>query len=132
MTTISHPKDKDVRDSSLPDTTDDSDSDTSDTVDPRPAKHRKVESRSPPPPHHKWAGSFWKNAKLWDSDGDIILVCEGMGFRVHKKTLAHHSEVFRDMLSSATDERYEDCDVVRLSDGSAEFYYLLEALQCKG
>lgn len=59
---------------------------------------------------------------LWYGDGNVILVTGNLGFRVHKSILARKSEVMNDLFSLANpaeDEQFEDCPIVRLSDGPA-------------
>lgn len=105
-----------------------------DDDDARPSKRRKLKGkgRPPGPLRFRWtAGSFWANPKMWYARGDIILLCEGMGFRVERRRLSMkgRSEVWDDVLvSSGTGEYVEGCEVVRLEDGSKEMYHMLRAL----
>lgn len=111
--------------------------DSSDSTDPAvvlesPTKRRRIEREIDPYP--QWSGSFWKNAKIWCSDGDIILICQDMGFRVQKGILVDHSKVFRKMLSDAEAnvecKTWDGCKVVHLQDDtSPDVYHLLLALQ---
>lgn len=39
------------------------------------------------------------HAVFWLEDGNVILVAENMGFRVHRTILSMHSAFFRDMFS---------------------------------
>ncbi|KAI0060643.1 hypothetical protein BV25DRAFT_916692 [Artomyces pyxidatus] len=69
--------------------------------------------------------------ELWMSDGNIVLVCQGQAYRVHKGLLALNSVVFRDMVSNAQpdgDEVYAGCPVVRLSDAAEDIQHLLKAV----
>lgn len=112
----------------------DDDYNNDDDDDARPSKRRKLKGkgRPPGPLRFRWtAGSFWTNPKMWYARGDIILLCEGMGFRVERRRLSMKgkSEVWDDVLmSSGTGEYVEGCEVVRLEDGSKEMYHMLRAL----
>ena len=62
---------------------------------------------------------------LWYEDGTVILIAESTGFRVYRGLLSKHSEVFRDMFSlpqptSAANDPYEGCPIVRLAGDTAE------------
>lgn len=66
-----------------------------------------------------------RHGKLWVDDGNVVLVAEDMGFRVHRGVLAGHSEVFRDMFSvpqpdTATQQLIDGCTVVRIPDEAPE------------
>lgn len=112
----------------------DDDYNNDDDDDARPSKRRKLKGkgRPPGPLRFRWtAGSFWTNPKMWYARGDIILLCEGMGFRVERRrfSMKGKSEVWDDVLmSSGTGEYVEGCEVVRLEDGSKEMYHMLRAL----
>lgn len=73
-----------------------------------------------------------KNEELWLPDGNIVIVAsDGTAYRVLKSFLGLHSEVFRDLFSAAntsSDEKFDDCDVVRLPDPPRDVYHLLMAL----
>lgn len=75
--------------------------------------------------------AFKRDEHLWFDDGNVILVAEGLGFRVYRGILGRHSEVFRDMFTlaqpPANDER-EGCPIVELSDTASELMCLLGAL----
>lgn len=140
MTSKVRPRNDDDADSDL--ATDDasaraassSDTDYPDSKHDRPVSKRQKLDKQRVRSHPQWTGSFWKNAKLWYSDGDIILLCDGMGFRVRRQTLESHSAVLRDKfsaMSTNSGERYEGCDLARLPDNSAEIYHLLKSLRNK-
>lgn len=77
------------------------------------------------------ADVLWPSAELWFPNGDVILLCEGIGFRVDKQSLVTHSEIFNDLFVNGgmtVDERAQDCDLIRLPDGSAEIFHMLKAL----
>ncbi|TCD68729.1 hypothetical protein EIP91_010013 [Steccherinum ochraceum] len=69
--------------------------------------------------------------EIWLDDGNVVLVAEGMAFKVHKSTLALNSEVFRDMFTipqPADAEMWEGCPVVHLQDSKKDLLYILRAL----
>lgn len=88
------------------------------------SKRRRMDHQDPPQIH--------KSEELWLPDGNIVIVAsDGIAYRVHKSFLGLHSEVFRDLFSAAStsaDEKFENCDVVRLPDRSEDVYHLLKAL----
>ncbi|KAF8578662.1 hypothetical protein K439DRAFT_1416998 [Ramaria rubella] len=53
-------------------------------------------------------------------DGNIVLVAEGLTFRVHRSQMARHSPVFQDIFAlpttSATKDICDECLMVTLSD----------------
>ncbi|KAF9055572.1 hypothetical protein BJ165DRAFT_1398399 [Panaeolus papilionaceus] len=67
---------------------------------------------------------------FWFSDGSIVLSVQTMLFKVHRSTLATHSEMFADMFnvghqglegqSEDEDEWFDGCRVVKLFDDSSE------------
>ncbi|KZV60030.1 hypothetical protein PENSPDRAFT_760206 [Peniophora sp. CONT] len=68
------------------------------------------------------------DAKLWFSDGNIILACGNTGFCVHAGVLSLNCRVFKDMLASGTPsagEVYEGIDVVRLTDDAEDMRLFL-------
>ncbi|KAI0365521.1 hypothetical protein BV20DRAFT_909727, partial [Pilatotrama ljubarskyi] len=72
----------------------------------------------------------------WIADGNIVLVAEERAFRVHKSTLARHSEVSKDLFevpqppSSAVtaSENLDGCPVVHLPDAAYDIEQLLLAI----
>ncbi|KZV60031.1 hypothetical protein PENSPDRAFT_546565, partial [Peniophora sp. CONT] len=69
-----------------------------------------------------------RDAKLWFSDGNIILACGATAFCVHAGVLSLNCRVFKDMLASGTPsagEVYEGIDVVRLTDDAEDLRLLL-------
>lgn len=84
-----------------------------------------------PQPDGNLAKALLPSAELWFPEGDIILLCENIGFRVDKQSLVTHSEIFNDLFVNGgmtVDERAQDCDLIRLPDGSAEIFHMLKAL----
>lgn len=72
-----------------------------------------------------------RHSSLWFDDGSVILVCQNVGFRVHRSTLSSHSSVFADMFrvpQPIEDTSIEGCPVVRIPDGADEISCLLNAL----
>ena len=68
---------------------------------------------------------------MWFEDGNVILVAQGIGFRVYKGALGRASEVFGDMFTLAKPSdpnTVEGCPVVELSDKAEDFLYLLDAV----
>ena len=69
-----------------------------------------------------------RDAKLWFSDGNLVLACGSTSFCVHASVLSLNCRVFKDMLASGTPsagEVYEGIDVVRLSDDPEDMRLLL-------
>ncbi|TDL29017.1 hypothetical protein BD410DRAFT_735751 [Rickenella mellea] len=70
-------------------------------------------------------------ADFWFSDGNLVLVADGIHFKVHRGVLARQSEVFRDILSipqPADVTLIDGCNVVELYDSPLDVMYLLRAL----
>ncbi|TFY66294.1 hypothetical protein EVG20_g4802 [Dentipellis fragilis] len=65
-------------------------------------------------------------------DGNVIIVCESVGFRVHRGILARHSKIFRDTFAvggqHADQEMYENAAVLRLPDPEDDFKELLRSI----
>jgi hypothetical protein len=64
-------------------------------------------------------------------DGNIILVAEGVCFRVHRGQLTRHSDVFRGMMSipqPVNAPTTDSCPIVELHDRAQEVAYMLKAL----
>ena len=75
--------------------------------------------------------SFTTSEEVWFEDGNIILVCESIGFHVYKGILSSQSEVFRDMFhvsSPSVNEIFDGCAVVHLSDSAGDTFHFLKAL----
>lgn len=96
-------------------------------------KRRRTDSVSPP------RDTYIRDERFWYPDGNIIIVAQGVAFRVFKSILAEDSEVFRDMFqlptpasnpsqSAAFLNPAEDCPVVHVTDTDAEFRSLLDVL----
>ena len=77
------------------------------------------------------SSSFTASEEIWFEDGNIILVCESIGFRVYKGILSSLSEVFRDMFSIGNpsgDETFDGCAIVHLSDSALDILPFLKTL----
>ncbi|KAI0056063.1 hypothetical protein BV25DRAFT_1814700 [Artomyces pyxidatus] len=70
---------------------------------------------------------FTKSKDMWLDDSNIVLVCDSIGFRIHRGVLALHSSVFKDMFDSSmpTDD-CEDCAVVLLQDTAEDLLLLFK------
>ncbi|TFK84271.1 hypothetical protein K466DRAFT_496892, partial [Polyporus arcularius HHB13444] len=82
-------------------------------------------------------GSVFRDGTFWYSDGDIVLLArEGMtAFRVHKSTLALHSEFFAGMFEQALpiphdpdEQQIDGCPIIRLQDTSHDIRELLHVM----
>ena len=70
------------------------------------------------------------------SDGNVIIVAQGVGFRVYRGWLSMQSEVFRDMFNTPQpvesdlkpEEVSDDCPVVYVTDTALEMRSLLSVL----
>ncbi|KAI0350414.1 hypothetical protein OH77DRAFT_1363361, partial [Trametes cingulata] len=73
---------------------------------------------------------------LWIDDGNVVLVAEKSAFRVHKSTLARHSEVFKDLFDvpqpppsmGTASENMDGFPVIHLSDAAYDIEQLLRAI----
>lgn len=67
---------------------------------------------------------------VWYDDGNMVLKAGSVVFRIHKGVLIARSTVFRDMfaVASVSDETFEDCPLVHLSDEPSELRHVLKAL----
>ncbi|KAI1786292.1 hypothetical protein LXA43DRAFT_952775 [Ganoderma leucocontextum] len=75
--------------------------------------------------------NFDRHAEFWFEDGNIILVARDTGFRIYRGLLASQSAVFSDMFASSnsqTNETFEGCPTVPLSDSPEDLTHLLRVL----
>ncbi|TFY66296.1 hypothetical protein EVG20_g4801 [Dentipellis fragilis] len=75
--------------------------------------------------------AFNPDKDLWLQDGNVILVCDSIAYRVHQSVLSRHSKVFKDMFAVGTpqgEETFQDCVVIRLQDSPVYFRALLKSL----
>ncbi|TCD61648.1 hypothetical protein EIP91_008136 [Steccherinum ochraceum] len=81
--------------------------------------------------------NFRKRRRLWYRDGNVIIVAEGVGFRVYRGILSKQSSVFKDIFrlpqgsSTAGQETYKGKPVIRVTDSSQDMQELLSIL-CGG
>ena len=77
-----------------------------------------------------------RDPDFWYSDGSVVVVAQGVGFRVHKSLLAQQSNAFRDLFMVPTPpvsdpaDVMDGCPVVRLTDTSHDFRELLQVIYC--
>ena len=98
-------------------------------MDAPPAKRPREEE--PEQPSQIVAEFGFKRGRLWLDDGNVILLAQETGFRIHQSVLTRRSKVFRDMFSLAQpsqSESVEGCPVVPLSDHKGEVTHMLLAL----
>ncbi|PIL23600.1 hypothetical protein GSI_14913 [Ganoderma sinense ZZ0214-1] len=72
-----------------------------------------------------------RDKELWLDDGNIVLVCGGIMFKVYRGLLAAQSPVFGDMFtvaSSSSGAHLGDVPTVRLTDSPEDLRHLLRAL----
>ena len=76
-------------------------------------------------------GTVKRDPELWFDDGNIVLLCRDVAFRVYRGLLTMHSVIFRDLFAMAqpsNSETMESCPVVHISDPPDDLRYLLRAL----
>jgi len=84
-------------------------------------------------PANQPTGAFRRDDEYWFEDGNIIVVAQGVGFRVYKGILAMRSEIFRDMFSlpqpapnpDSSRGESSECPTVHVTDTAAEIRLLL-------
>ena len=70
-----------------------------------------------------------RHGKLYYEDGNIVLVAEGVAFRVYSGLLAAQSTVFADMFVAAHPSgTCDQCPMVKLSDSAHDLEHLLNVL----
>ncbi len=72
-----------------------------------------------------------KHPDLWWEDGNVILVAENSGFKVHRSVVSRRSSVLKDMFSLpafGAQVTFEDIPIVHLSDDPEELAYFLDAM----
>ena len=62
-----------------------------------------------------------RDSEYWFDDGNVILVTQGIAFRIYKGLLAEHSELFRSMFhiaqaSPTAEDLVDGCPVISLDD----------------
>ncbi|KAI0056064.1 hypothetical protein BV25DRAFT_1995854 [Artomyces pyxidatus] len=94
-----------------------------------PLKRRRHDTEPPPLPVSRH--NFKKSEDVWLEDGNVIILCDTIGFRVHQSILSFHSNVFKDTFSTCTpvgDHSYEGCPIVTLYDEAEEMHLFLRTL----
>ncbi|TBU54713.1 hypothetical protein BD310DRAFT_961258 [Dichomitus squalens] len=64
-----------------------------------------------------------KDEDFWFEDGNIVIIAQDIGFRLHKSILSSVSPVFRDLFSVPQPEDAETmdgCQIVRVSDSASD------------
>ncbi|KAH9829568.1 uncharacterized protein C8Q71DRAFT_789897 [Rhodofomes roseus] len=99
---------------------------------------KRLRTGSPPsePAPAEPKEAFSRDGIFWLDDGNVILLAQGVGFRVYKGWLSSQSEVFRDMFNlakpapglSQESEVVDGCPVVHVTDTAAEVRSLLGVL----
>ncbi|RDX41317.1 hypothetical protein OH76DRAFT_1364832 [Lentinus brumalis] len=78
--------------------------------------------------------SIARDDQVWLQDGNhVIIVSEDdVAFRVHLATIAHRSDIFRDLFalprSDTSHDMVEGCPAIRLQDSSTNLRHLLLVL----
>ncbi|KAI0046530.1 hypothetical protein FA95DRAFT_1520176 [Auriscalpium vulgare] len=75
--------------------------------------------------------TFRRSGEVWMEDGNIILVSQDVGYRVHRGVLANNSVVFRDMFANSApsaDEVVDGCAVLHLQDVTDDLCHLLKMM----
>ena len=84
-----------------------------------------------PSTDHTSKDNIRRHKDLWFEDGNIVLLAQGTGFKVHRSVLARHSTVFKDLFllgSPSADETLDGVAVVSLHDDPHELADLLDVL----
>ena len=79
--------------------------------------------------------SITPDPTIWFEDGNVVVIAQTTGFRVHKSLLSRQSDVFRDMFdmpSPPADEPQSayDCSMARVHDTSYDMRELLKIIYC--
>ena len=76
-----------------------------------------------------------RDDEMWLTDGSLVVVAQGVGFRVHQSILSRSSEIFRDMFTfpqppspAASADVVDGCPVVHVSDTSYDFRHILKVI----
>ncbi|TCD66509.1 hypothetical protein EIP91_001285 [Steccherinum ochraceum] len=74
-----------------------------------------------------------RHTSLWFEDGNVVLIAEGVAFKVHRSVLALRSSVFKDMFSfpqpqrqSDSEDTFDGCPAVTLSDQMSHVRIVLD------
>lgn len=73
-----------------------------------------------------------RDEEVWLEDGNVVLACESILFRVHRSILAAHCEVLKDMFSvyapPEDEETYEGCPLIVMLDKHVDMSRFLKAI----
>ena len=78
--------------------------------------------------------SITPDTTIWFEDGNVVVIAQTTGFRVHKSLLSRQSDVFRDVFDMpappAADESQQvyGCSMVRVHDTSYDMRELLKVI----
>ncbi|GJE89896.1 hypothetical protein PsYK624_060080 [Phanerochaete sordida] len=81
-----------------------------------PSKRRKIEPEAHQNALPSGVELGERSDEFWFEDGSVIMVAQGMSFRVHKSVLALRSDVFKRLLDDAGLEQLDGCAVLRVED----------------
>lgn len=80
------------------------------------------------------SSTITRDDQVWLPDGNAIVLSEdNIAFRVHLGTIAHRSEIFRDLFAlpkTGTAETIDGCPVIGLPDSASDLRHLLLVLCC--
>ncbi|KAL1949999.1 hypothetical protein VTO73DRAFT_8880 [Trametes versicolor] len=83
------------------------------------------------------AAPFKQDPDLWFADGSVVVIAEGIGFRVHMSLLSRASPILRDVFAlpqpvrgdvSGSDSTYQGVAVVHVSDSEHDVRCMLHAI----
>lgn len=75
-----------------------------------------------------------RSTEFWFTDGNVVLVCEDVGYRVHQRVLSKHSNFFEDLFtmgSSYGNEMFDGCPLLQLQDPAGAMSLLLGILYAR-
>ncbi|KAJ7644015.1 hypothetical protein FB45DRAFT_285843 [Roridomyces roridus] len=67
-------------------------------------------------------------ATPWFDDGNCIIMCSTVAFKIYKGLLAQHSPVFREMLQRKPAEVIDGCPAIQMDDSAADLASFLNAI----
>ncbi|TFY73273.1 hypothetical protein EWM64_g10739 [Hericium alpestre] len=68
-----------------------------------------------------------KHPDLWLPDGNVVLVCQDIGYRVNESVLRLHSPVFNDLFLVASKDA-EGSKILFMNDDAEDMYHFLKAM----
>lgn len=74
--------------------------------------------------------SMERDPDFWFDDDSVVVVAQGVGFRVHKSMLSRFSPIFREIFALPIDEANaaHGAPVVQVSDSAHDMKCLLQAI----